>query len=370
MHVIYRKRIRKPRYRRAEGHEFQDLREEVHALVDSLAPEKERLIGIKAVLFPLLFLGTYAVLLSSGNNPYIFFSAYFLLGFFLLLNFLNLIHDAVHGVIFKRYKVLNRFYVYFFDLLGANSYIWQVRHIRLHHAFPNVMNWDSDFEQSPLVRIFPHSPGTRIHKYQHIYLPFIYPLYLFNWLLVRDFKDFFKKDAIVRRVVDIPKKEYVKLFVFKSIFFSYILLVPALVLEVGWGMIFLGFLTMMFTASLFSLMVLLSPHANIHSDFPQVDEKGQMPYSWFRHQLVSTNDVSNDNFFIRFFMGSFNYHIAHHLFPNVHHVYYPEITKVIESFAQKHNLPYRKQSLSESLLGHYALLRNNAYTENIFEETM
>ena len=32
--------------------------------------------------------------------------------------------------------------------MGANSYIWKIRHIRLHHNYPNVMGWDSDFEQS------------------------------------------------------------------------------------------------------------------------------------------------------------------------------------------------------------------------------
>jgi linoleoyl-CoA desaturase len=54
----------------------------------------------------------------------------------------------------------------------------------------------------------------------------------------------------------------------------------------------------------------------------------------------------------------------------VHHVYYPEITKVIEQFAAKNNLPYRKFPLITSLKNHYKLLKQNAFHENIFEETM
>ena len=143
-----------------------------------------------------------------------------------------------------------------------------------------------------------------------------------------------------------------------------------MVLGLPWETIILGFVLMVFTASIISLLVLLSPHANVHSDFPQQQEDGMMPYSWFMHQLQCTNDVSNDNFFIRFFMGSFNYHIAHHLFPNINHTYYPEVTKVIVRFSRKHDLPYRKMSLLESLQGHYVLLKKNGYRENIFEETM
>lgn len=69
-------------------------------------------------------------------------------------------------------------------------------------------------------------------------------------------------------------------------------------------------------------------------------------------------------------MGSFNYHIAHHLFPDVHHLFYPEITRMLENFARENNLPYSKQSLSGSLYAHYTLLKQNAVTHNIFEETM
>ncbi|MFD1079560.1 fatty acid desaturase, partial [Longispora fulva] len=155
--------------------EFLELQKKVNALVDDLADEKDNLIRLKIILFPLLYTGTYAILLWKGSLPLVFYLSYMFLGLFLLLNFLNLIHDAVHGVTFKRHRRWNRIFLYFFDLLGANSYIWKVRHLRLHHAFPNVMGWDSDLEQSPLVRIFPQSEQKKIQKYQHLYLPFLYP---------------------------------------------------------------------------------------------------------------------------------------------------------------------------------------------------
>jgi len=209
-----------------------------------------------------------------------------------------------------------------------------------------------------------------MHKYQHIYLPFLYPFFLFNWLLIRDFKDFFNKEKLVWKVTTIPTIEYVKLFIFKSLFIFYTTVLPMLVLHISFVEIFTAFLIMIFTASIIALIVLLTPHASLESEFPLPDDHFNMPTTWLVHQLSCTNDISEDNWFTRFFMGCFNYHIAHHLFPSVHHVYYPEVTRVIENFAVRNNLPYRKFHLATSLKNHYKLLKANAFHENIFEETM
>jgi linoleoyl-CoA desaturase len=69
-------------------------------------------------------------------------------------------------------------------------------------------------------------------------------------------------------------------------------------------------------------------------------------------------------------MGSFNYHVVHHLFPSVSHVYYPEITAALKEEAIKNNLPYKSFTLVHTLLSHYKLLKKNGMVENIFEETM
>lgn len=348
---------------------FLKLRSRVNEIVKNLEPRKKSTIILKAVLFPAFYILTYSMVLIWGNVPAVLYGGYIVLGLLIILNFLNLIHEAVHHTLFAD-KRLNNWYVYFFDLLGANSFIWKIRHIRLHHNYPNVMGWDSDIEQSPIARIFPEGDYEPIHRYQHIYLPFLYPFFLLNWLLIRDFKDFFKSDSIVKKVVVIPKIEFVKLFLFKLLFLFYILIVPMLVLDISFFQVFSAFLVMMFSASFLALIVLLSPHANIESAFPQPDENVHMPTSWFMHQLMCTNDIKEDNRFTRFFMGCFNYHIAHHLFPGINHVYYPEVTKAIEEFASENKLPYRKFSLFTSLKNHYTLLKRNAFHENIFEETM
>ncbi|MDX2045334.1 MAG: fatty acid desaturase [Chitinophagaceae bacterium] len=364
-------RIKKPTYRRGTNEDvFQQLRLEAGEIVERLEPKRRGEIVFKAFLFPGLYVFAWTAALIWGQNPWIYFACYFSLGLLLVFIFLNIIHDAVHGTIFKS-KMLNNWYVHLFDLMGANSFIWRLRHVRFHHNYPNVNGWDTDIEQSDMARVFPTGGFSKMHKYQHIYLPLIYPLFLFNWLVVRDFKDFFVKKKTVRKLIDIPAIEYVKLFFFKALFFFYMIFVPKMVLGIGWGQAIGGFLLMVFTASIFALFVLLPPHANTENEFPLPDDKNRLPGNWFMHMLQTTNDVKEDNWFTRFFMGSFNYHVVHHLFPNINHVYYPELTKLLEDYSKRYNLPYRKFPILTSLKNHYKLIKQNRMpVTEIFEETM
>ena len=348
---------------------FQSLRQQVNEAVKMLEYKRRHIIYIKAILFPALYILFYVIAISYGRQFAILCMGYALLGILIDLNFLNLIHEAVHNTLFQN-KKLNRLYVYLFDVMGANSFMWRIRHIRLHHNYPNVLGWDSDFEQSPIARMFPQAPYSKMHRYQHIYLPLLYPLFLFNWLLVRDFKDFFQGSRLVRKVATIPSIEYTKLLLFKLFFLAYIIVIPKLILGITWIQILTAFFIMIFTASIFGLIVLLTPHAVPDSNFPMPDKHGLLPTSWFEHQLLTTNDVAEDNWFTRFFMGCFNYHIAHHLFPSVNHVYYPEITALVKKFAENNNLPYRRFPLIVSLKKHYQLLKDNSIHDNFFEEVI
>ena len=348
---------------------FRRIKQQVIVTVRELTPHRRPQILFKAILFPLLFLAAYTLLLVYGNSTWVLYTSYCLMGIMLVVIFLNLVHEAVHQTLFKK-RWLNDLYIHLLDLLGANSFVWKIRHTRLHHNYPNIRGWDSDIEQSGLARIFPTGPYKSIHRYQHLYLPALYPLFLFNWLLIRDFKDYFNKNKIVWKVITIPRKEYRRLFLFKALFIFYTLLLPKLLLGISWIVVISGFCIMMLTASLLALLVLISPHANTENEFPLPDADNRMQRSWFLHQLYNTNDVKEDNWITRFFMGSFNYHISHHLFPHVHHIFYPDITKIIREEALRNNLPYRSYPLLTTLYNHYKLLRQNRLPEDIFEETM
>ena len=365
-------KTRRPQFPKGTNEEvFQMLRADVRKIVADLEPKRKWEIKFKAILFPIVYFSLWiAAMIFGGDNKVIYYAGYFGMGLMVVVIFANVIHDAVHGTIFAN-KRWNDNFVYLFDLMGANSFIWRLRHIRFHHNYPNVNGWDTDIEQTEVFRVFQNGTISKYHKYQHIYMPFLYPLFLFNWLIARDFKDFFNKKKTVRKLIHIPTWEYVKLFVFKAFFFFYMIFFPKMILDISWGQALGGFVVMVMTASIFALAVLLPPHANTESDFPLPDESNYMPDNWFMHMLNTTNDVKEDNWFTRFFMGCFNYHVVHHLFPNVNHVYYPEITAKLQEYAYKHDLPYRKFPLIQALRNHFVLIRRNGSSDfNIWEETM
>jgi linoleoyl-CoA desaturase len=51
-------------------------------------------------------------------------------------------------------------------------------------------------------------------------------------------------------------------------------------------------------------------------------------------------------------LGNFNFHVAHHLFPNYSYAYYNEITEEIEEFAKEHNLGYKRFPIFTALGKH------------------
>lgn len=365
------KKAQKPLYNsQKQDQYFIRFRSEVNEIIKESSFKYRNEIVLKTFLFPGLYFASWIIAVIYGEKfPAVLYIAYLAMGLLLLLNYLNVVHDAVHNTIFKNRR-LNELYVYLFDVMGANSFIWKTRHVLFHHNYPNVNGWDTDIDQSALVKIAPGARSAKLHKYQHIYLPFIYPLFLFNWLLVRDFKDFFSRQRIVHKKIDIPFIEYAKLFFFKCLFFTYMLILPVFVFDIAPKKVLLAFVLMVFTASIATLTVLLPPHANTGSEFPEADENSKLPYGWFMHMLKTTNDVNGENWFTRFVLGNFNYHIVHHLFPNIHHMYYPQITEKLKQLATEYNLPYRSYSLGTSLRMHYQLLKKNSNDFNIWEEDM
>lgn len=331
----------------------------VSSTVSALPESRLTVLKIKVWLLPLIYTGLYVLALNYSSVPWLYYSFFSLMGFMVVILFTNVIHELCHGNVYKSPRH-NRLGYYLFDFVGANSYIWQQRHLVLHHRFPNVSGWDADVEQKGPVAIFKSEPVRRIHRYQHLYIFLLYPLFVLNWLLVRDFRDFFSSSRTIRRAVDIPTIEYYKLFLFKGGYFIMIIVLPVLLTGISWGQSLLGLLVLTVAGSLLSMVVLLTPHINTSNAFPEVDEKGNIPLTWLRHQFISVNDIDNTNWFTRNVMGNFNLHLAHHILPRFSSVYAPEITAVVKAFAEEHGILYRSYPLSVSFRKHSQLIRDNA----------
>lgn len=327
--------------------------------IGQLPAERLNWLKIKVFLLPVIYIGLYIGALFQSERLWLFYILYLLMGVMVVVIFVNLIHEACHGNIFKS-TGKNRIVFYLFDFMGANSYIWQQRHLLLHHRYPNTSGWDADIDQKGPLSVFPHEPVKGYHRYQHFYVFLMYPLFMLNWLFVRDFRDFFSSARTIRKRIKIPANEFLLLILFKFLFIFMIVFVPWLFFGFTFIQGIAGLLILTFAGSILAMLVLLTPHINTGNEFPLTDEKGVLPASWLRHQLMCTNDISFSNWFTRNILGNFNYHVAHHVFPGISSVYAPEVTEVLRGYAASHNLPYKSLSIGVSFRMHYDLIRYNA----------
>lgn len=351
------------RYQQREDLFFQRLKERVHGYFreHAYSTYANPAFFIKAGVLVSLYVGCYLMIWLLGSQVGWLFLGYMGMGALAILVGLNLAHDAAHGTISPHRKV-NQAFCMVFDLLGANSFMWRNRHVFAHHAFPNVLDQDSDIQQVDFVRIFPHAEKLKVHKWQHIYMPFVYLLYTLHWLWRRDFTDFWANNIGAFKAGKIPSREYLKLIGFKLLYLTYVLILPLIWVPQPAWVIVLAFIAMNMTASMVIAVALVSAHVGEDAVFPQVDREGKLPYTWAEHQLITTADFATQNPVVNFLFGGFNHHVVHHLFPRICHIHYPALTPMVAETAAEFGLPYHCEPLvSQAILSHWRLLRERGW---------
>ncbi len=280
---------------------------------------------------------------------------YALMGMTTIVLAINVVHDAVHEVAHSN-KRINNLLMQQMDILGPNSFIWKSRHQTGHHTFPNILDHDPDLKQSVLARIFPNSPKFNFHKYQHIYIPMLYAFYSINWIFIRDFRDAIELIILKK----IPRIEILRFLFFKSLYISIFVFFPIFHFNLAWQLVLISNIAMHFSASYFLTIALIPSHVCEHSYFPQPDQNGILPYSWSHHQVMTTSDYATKSKLMTWLLGGFNHHVVHHLFPEVSHVHYYQLTPLVINNISKFGLPYQHvNSIFDAYKSHFQLLKNN-----------
>ena len=308
--------------------------------------------GILLAIYILIYL-----LLLVSPNTLVLFSCYISLGILTIFVALNIGHDAAHHT-FSKNKKFNNLLLYTFDFLGVSGYLWRLKHVHSHHPHVNIPDMDGDIKQSNLVRIFPNAPFLSFHKFQYLYMPILYMFYTLHWLLFRDFKDFLNTNISGKPNHKHEVRECLKFIMGKIIYLSRMILLPYILLSYSISTILLGFLMFHFAASFTVALALVSAHIGEDSVYPQPDEEGNMPTSWVRHQIITTCDFSTDNKWLTHLFGGFNHHLVHHLFPNICHIHYPMLTKILVETCEEFNMPYKSNpTLIRAVFSHLNFLK-------------
>lgn len=314
------------------------------------------IIGKFAVYFSLSVISYTA--LYNIVHPLVFIGCFMGYGFVLLLFAFNFSHDFSHNTVFTGKKLNNFCFTIIYTLVGAHAEAWKQRHIHSHHYAPNVEDYDSDLQITKLIRVIPHSEYKWYHRYQHIYAPVAYMGYSLFWVFIKDFVILFSKDTYK------TKKGFtyhLSFWVQKSIYLTLMLLLPLLFTVQPWYIVVTGFLCMHLAQSLFLLFTFFMTHHVESTAYPVTDDEGYINTSWLMNQVKSSNDMHPFSAWANFLLGGFNNHIAHHLFPHIHHIHYPRLNKILYKILLQHNITPNQTTYWGGIVSHLRLLKKMGY---------
>jgi linoleoyl-CoA desaturase len=312
-------------------------------------------IAIKGIVIVLIYIASYISIFRSAPSTLSLFIAYIIMGLSGVMIVFNLVHDASHKAI-SRSKWVNKSVCFLGDLVGINTHIWNIRHNIQHHTFTNVLGGDLIIENIPLIRLSPHQSYKKFHKYQLFYAPVFYMLYSFYWMFVIDFKLFLKKEICNLHNIKHSAKDWTILVLTKSFYIFYMLVLPYLFTSLSFLSVLGYFFIMHFAAGLLLSFVAVMGHFVEGPSFPET-HNGLIENSWSEHELEATIDFAPKSKIVNWITGGLNTHVAHHLFPNICHIHYYQLTNIIETYCSTNNYEYKKESLIGGLSSHFRYLR-------------
>jgi len=271
---------------------------------------------------------------------------------------MGVMHDAVHGSFSKRSWV-NKLLSNTMYFIGGNTFNWKIQHNINHHTYTNIEGFDEDIEPKGSLRLSNLTPLKRIHRFQHIYAFALYCL----MTLARTVNEFgqlirYNKAGITKQQGSSPAKEMTKLIVSKVLYLALIIGLPVLFSPFSWWLIIIGFLIMHFTAGFFMSTVFQMAHVVEEAIQPVPDEQGIIHTEWAIHELQTTANFSRKSRWFGWLIGGLNYQVEHHLFPNICHIHYKEISPIVEKTAKEFGLPYNENRTFFSAIGsHIRMLK-------------
>lgn len=315
---------------------------------------------IKTVFMFTLYFTPYILLVSGViQSVWACFLIYFVMGLGKAGIGLSVMHDANHGA-YSRKKWVNDLIGYSMNLIGGNATNWKIQHNIKHHTYTNVTGMDEDISpKGGILRFDPNTEKKKLHRWQYIYAWFLYGLMTISWTMVKDIKQLvgYTKDGMLKKIQNNFTKAWAWLISTKVLYCTYMILIPIIVTPFSWWQILIGFVLMHYVAG-FILGVIFQPaHVMEHNTFEDVTGKDTVEENWAVHQLKTTCNFANKNWLLTWYAGGLNFQIEHHLFPNICHVHYKKISKIVSETAKEYGIPYRAYpTFRSALISHGKML--------------
>jgi linoleoyl-CoA desaturase len=268
----------------------------------------------------------------------------------------NVQHDGGHQA-YSGHPWINKVMAMTLDLMGGSSYIWARKHNSVHHTYANITGQDDDINLGFLGRLSPHQQRLGVHRFQHYYLWLLYGFLPVKWQVYDDFRDLLSGQTGSHRLAR-PKGWDLAVFLGgKFLFFALAIGIP-LLLHPLWAVL-LVYLSMGFVQGVVLSVVFQLAHCVEDAAFPMpIDDTNRMEAAWAQHQVETTVDFARGSRVVSWCVGGLNFQIEHHLFPQICHMNYPAVSKVVEETCRDFGVRYKAHStLWAALASHFRWLK-------------
>ena len=313
---------------------------------------------IKSIAMLCFYLVPFVMILTIPMNTWIAMLLTIVMGFGMAGIGMSVMHDAEHGA-YSEKEWLNKLMGNTMYLLGSNVFNWKIQHNTFHHAYTNVEGFDEDIAIRGPIRLSEHSPYKRFHRTQYIHAFFFYGLLTIS-KLIKDFQQLaaYNRAGVTRKYHIKPTFEYAKMVIFKIAYLAVFIGLPVLFTNFNWWQILLGFFIMHWTAGCILSTVFQMAHVVEGAEQPLPNSEGIINNEWAVHQIRTTSSFARDNLFLNWYVGGLNFQIEHHLFPNVCHIHYRNISPIVEQTAKEFGYTYNlKPTFLKALASHIKRLK-------------
>lgn len=272
-------------------------------------------------------------------------------------------HNASHGNAFKSALVNQIMDVFGFSfVIGISSRFWDNFHNKLHHPNTSVVTIDPDTTLLPWLVLHEKqyekaSPLAKVYyRYQWIAFPFLVGFYV-NMLQVMGWNFLFKKFSNFKNLEAKAKRSYIidviaiacHYIFWIGLFWYYFPLIDILILYVA----------RYFVSGVLCFFALAPTH--YVRDALYFDED-ILKINYYSRQMFSTINFRVG--FLGSLVNGVEYHLDHHLFPQVSPSLLKSLGVEIKKIADKHGMPYRSRSWGNIIVDSYRVIMNPKVVDN------
>jgi len=314
---------------------------------------------VKTIVMLSALAAPYALIMSGAVPPLGMLGLCVFLGLVIAGIGFSVSHDALHGAYSSSPRV-NSLIGLTFDMMGANGYLWRIMHNVVHHTYTNIEGLDEDLDASWVLRLSPHQKYRKVHRFQHWYALFPYSLATLNWVFIKDFRYFFRRQIGPYENRKHPLREWLLLFGGKLFYVTWAIILPLALLDIAWWQFLIGFLVMHATTGAVMSVIFQLAHVVEQTSHPQPGPGRVMEHQWMVHELVTTANFAMKNRLLSWYVGGLNFQIEHHLFPKICSVHYPAISRIVRETAEKYGIPYHyHRTFFGAIRSHWAVLKKH-----------